>query len=164
MPKWSKLSEYVTLECDGVDFTPQLKKHKVHSVLFANIPSFGAGKQVQYYLRQDFNDALMMTVILLNIGTRPWNNGKGEQRMDDGRIEVMGLTTYTLPRLQAGMTATCLTQCTRAKIVTTKTIPMQVDGEASRLNPATIELSFLNQVNMMVKTKGVKIIIGKGPA
>ena len=88
-------------------------------------------------------------------GTRPWNNGKGEQRMDDGRIEVMGLTTYTLPRLQAGMTATCLTQCTRAKIVTTKTIPMQVDGEASRLNPATIELSFLNQVNMMVKTKGV---------
>ena len=51
MPKWSKLSEYVTLECDGVDFTPQLKKHKVHSVLFANIPSFGAGKQEQYYLR-----------------------------------------------------------------------------------------------------------------
>ena len=43
MPKWSKLSEYVTLECDGVDFTPQLRKHRVHSILFANIPSFGAG-------------------------------------------------------------------------------------------------------------------------
>ena len=87
------------------------------------------------------------------VGTRPWSSGKGEQRIDDGRIEVMGLTTYTLPRLQAGMTATCLTQCSRAKMTTTKTIPMQVDGEASRLNPGTIELTFLNQVNMMVKAK-----------
>ena len=51
MPKWSKLSEYVTLECDGVDFTPQLKKHKVHSVLFANIPSFGAGKDSNNWLK-----------------------------------------------------------------------------------------------------------------
>ena len=31
---------------------------------------------------------------------------------------------------------------------------MQVDGEASRLNPATIELKFLNQVVMMTKQKG----------
>ena len=51
MPKWSKLSEYVTLECDGVDFTPQLKKHKVHSVLFANIPSFGAGRHCNIWLK-----------------------------------------------------------------------------------------------------------------
>ena len=66
----------------------------------------------------------------------------------------MGLTTYTLPRLQAGMSGFCLGQCSRAKIKTTKTIPMQVDGEASRLNPATIELKFLNQVVMMTKQKG----------
>ena len=66
----------------------------------------------------------------------------------------MGLTTYTLPRLQAGMSGFCLAQCSKAKIKTTKTIPMQVDGEASRLNPATIELSHLNQVVMMTKEKG----------
>ena len=71
----------------------------------------------------------------------------------------MGLTTYTLPRLQAGMTATCLTQCSRAKMTTSKTIPMQVDGEASRLNPGTIELTFLNQVNMMVKAKSKYILL-----
>ena len=50
MPKWSKLSEYVTLECDGVDFTPQLRKHRVHSILFANIPSFGAGIDIYHYI------------------------------------------------------------------------------------------------------------------
>ena len=49
MPKWSKLSEYVTLECDGVDFTPQLRKHRVHSILFANIPSFGAGIDIYHF-------------------------------------------------------------------------------------------------------------------
>ena len=59
----------------------------------------------------------------------------------------MGLTTYQLPMLQAGSHATCFTQCKEAVIRTKKTIPTQVDGEASRLNPATIKLSFLNQVN-----------------
>ena len=58
--------------------------------------------------------------------------------MDDGMIEVIGLTTYQLPLLQAGGHGTCLAQCKSAKIVTSKTIPMQVDGEAIRLNPANI--------------------------
>ena len=42
-PKWKKLSEYVTLECDGQDMTAKLKEHKVHSILFLNISSFGSG-------------------------------------------------------------------------------------------------------------------------
>ena len=46
--------------------------------------------------------------------------------MDDGMIEVIGLTTYQLPLLQAGGHGTCLAQCKSAKIVTSKTIPMQV--------------------------------------
>ena len=64
--------------------------------------------------------------------------------MDDGMIEVIGLTTYQLPLLQAGGHGTCLAQCKSAKIVTSKTIPMQVDGEAIRLNPANIG-KFFNQ-------------------
>ena len=70
----------------------------------------------------------------------------GEQRMDDGLIEVIGLTTNTLPKLLAGGKGICIGQCRSAVIRTRRTIPMQVDGEASRLNPATIELSLLNQV------------------
>ena len=126
--KWKDLSEYVRVECDGQDITPKLKEHRVHSVLFANIPSFGSG-------------------------THPWNRASGDQRMDDGLIEVIGLTTYQLPLLQAGGHGTCLAQCKSAKIVTTKTIPMQVDGEAIRLNPANIDLKYLNQCCMLSKTK-----------
>ena len=39
------------------------QEHRIHSILFANIPSFGSG-------------------------TRPWDPAKGEQKMDDGLIEV----------------------------------------------------------------------------
>ena len=63
--KWKDLSEYVKVECDGQDITSKLKEHRVHSVLFANIPSFGSG-------------------------THPWNRASGEQLMDDGMIEVIG--------------------------------------------------------------------------
>ena len=98
-------------------------------MLFANIPSFGSG-------------------------TRPWDPSKGEQKINDGMIEVIGLTTYQLPMLQGGLHGSCITQCKTAKIRTKKTISMQVDGEASRLNPADIELTLLNQVKMLSKKKG----------
>lgn len=41
--KWRKLSDFLSVECDGVDITPKLKQHKVHSVLFLNVPCFGSG-------------------------------------------------------------------------------------------------------------------------
>ena len=73
--KWKDLAEFVTLECDGKDITAKLREHKVHAVLFLNIPSYGGG-------------------------TRPWNRafGQQEQATDDGLIEVVGLTTYQLVR------------------------------------------------------------------
>ncbi|EAT33878.1 AAEL013847-PA, partial [Aedes aegypti] len=72
---------------------------------------------------------------------------------DDGMIEVVGLTTYQLPLLQAGGHGTCIAQCKSAKIVTSKTIPMQVDGEACKLKPSTIELTLLNKAVMLAKRK-----------
>ncbi|KAF2362408.1 Diacylglycerol kinase accessory domain [Trinorchestia longiramus] len=127
--RWKDLCEMCTLECDGKDLTPLLKEHRVHAIVFLNIPSYGSG-------------------------THPWNRSFGsEQRTDDGKIEVLGLTTYQMPLLQAGGHGTCLTQCTTARIVTTKTIPMQVDGEACRVNPAIIEISHLNKAPMVTKMK-----------
>uniref|UniRef100_A0A6A7FXB6 Diacylglycerol kinase n=4 Tax=Hirondellea gigas TaxID=1518452 RepID=A0A6A7FXB6_9CRUS len=127
--KWKDLCEMCTVECDGKDITPLLKEHRVHAVVFLNIPSYGSG-------------------------THPWNRSFGtEQRTDDGKIEVLGLTTYQMPFLQAGGHGTCLTQCTTARIVTKKTIPMQVDGEACRVNPSIIEISHLNKAPMITKMK-----------
>ena len=87
------------------------------------------------FTRKRYNKFVFFSIFL---GTRPWNRACGEQRIDDGLIEVIGLTTYQLPLLQAGGHGTCLAQCKSAKIVTSRTIPMQVDGEAIRLNPANI--------------------------
>lgn len=88
-------------------------------------------------------------------GTHPWNDSFGQSKptIDDGLIEVVGLTTYQLPMLQAGLHGTCICQCRTAKIVTTKTIPMQVDGEACRVKPCIIELDLLNKAVMLAKRK-----------
>ncbi|XP_058444513.1 eye-specific diacylglycerol kinase isoform X2 [Malaya genurostris] len=128
--KWKGLAEFVTLECDGKDLTPKLKEHKVHAIVFLNIPSYGGG-------------------------THPWNKSGGQfdPATDDGLIEVVGLTTYQLPLLQAGGHGTCIAQCKTAKVVTSKTIPMQVDGEACKLKPSIIELTLLNKAVMLAKRK-----------
>ncbi|XP_050672620.1 eye-specific diacylglycerol kinase isoform X2 [Leptidea sinapis] len=133
--KWKDLADFVTLECDGKDLTPVLREHKVHAIVFLNIPSYGGG-------------------------THPWNKslGASEPSTEDGLIEVVGLTTYQLPLLQAGGHGTCITQCKNAKIVTTKVIPMQVDGEACRLAPSTITLSILNQAIMLAKKKPGRVL------
>ena len=41
--------------------------------------------------------------------------------------------------------------------MTKKTIPMQVDGEACRVNPCIIEVSHLNRAPMVVKSKGKSV-------
>lgn len=129
--KWKDLSNFVTLYCDGQDMTSRLKELKVHSVLFLNIPSYGGG-------------------------TRPWPTTAtsfAKPRTDDGLIEVIGLTTYQLPLLQAGGHGTCIAQCRSAKIITSRTIPMQVDGEPCKLLPSIINISFKNRVCMLAKSK-----------
>ena len=47
--KWRDLSDDIEIFCDGRDITPKIREHRVHSVLFSNIPHFSSG-------------------------TRPWNN------------------------------------------------------------------------------------------
>ncbi|XP_050694197.1 eye-specific diacylglycerol kinase-like isoform X2 [Eriocheir sinensis] len=133
--KWKDLSDNCTLECDGKDMTPILKENKVHAVVFLNIPSYGSG-------------------------THPWNRSSGiEQQTDDGIIEVIGLTTYQMPLLQAGGHGTTICQCKQARIITKKTIPMQVDGEAARVNPSIIELTHLNKASMVTKKKAKSVTI-----
>ncbi|XP_048526386.1 eye-specific diacylglycerol kinase isoform X2 [Dendroctonus ponderosae] len=133
--KWKGLADYVTLECDGNDITPKLKELRVHAIVFLNIGSYGGG-------------------------TKPWSKtmGSSDPSTEDGLIEVLGLTTYQLPLLQAGGHGTSITQCRSAKIVTTKTIPMQVDGEACKLKPSIISISHLNKATMLAKRKSGKVI------
>ncbi|XP_063374974.1 eye-specific diacylglycerol kinase [Cydia amplana] len=128
--KWRGLAHYVHMECDGIDITPRLLELRVHAIVLLNIPSYGGG-------------------------TRPWTKSRGihTPSMEDGYIEVVGLTTFQLPLLQAGFHGTCITQCRTARIVTTRAIPMQVDGEAVFLAPSVITVTRLNQAIMLAKKK-----------
>ncbi|KAG7231944.1 hypothetical protein INR49_010070 [Caranx melampygus] len=75
------------------------------------------------------------------------------QRHDDGFIEVIGFTMTSLATLQVGGHGERLLQCKQVTLTTSKSIPMQVDGEPCRLAPSVIHISLRNQANMVQKTK-----------
>ncbi|KAL3104821.1 hypothetical protein niasHT_024020 [Heterodera trifolii] len=135
---WKDLSEYINVECDGVDITSKIREFKFHCILFHNI-SFYAG------------------------GTVPWGAGDGVQENCgevfsrpspcDGKIEVLGFTTATLAALQMGGKGERIAQCSKVRIETSKPIPMQVDGEPCLLGPSLIHLSFHNKVPMLRREK-----------
>lgn len=52
--KWKDLSEMVTLECDGKDLTAKLKEHRVHAIVFLNIPSYGGGRQTNVRINYSY--------------------------------------------------------------------------------------------------------------
>ncbi|KAH7700572.1 CRE-DGK-5 protein [Aphelenchoides avenae] len=129
---WKDLSEYLSIECDGVDITPKLRELKLHCVLFHNI-TFYAG------------------------GTTPWGSDHSEEYAKpsscDGKIEVLGFTTATLAALQMGGRGERIAQCSKVRILTMKPIPMQVDGEPCLLAPSRIKIGFHSKVPMLKRDK-----------
>ncbi|KAL7056089.1 hypothetical protein AAHC03_021150 [Spirometra sp. Aus1] len=128
---WKDLSDYVTLVCDGVDQSSKLKELRPHVILFLNIPRYSAG-------------------------TLPWGHPSDNgslQRIDDKKIEVIGLTTAALASLQFGGHGDRICQCSRVHLTTRKVIPMQVDGEPCRLCPSEIEINLRNQAFVIQKPR-----------
>ncbi|KAM4898613.1 diacylglycerol kinase zeta isoform 3-T3 [Sylvia borin] len=127
------LAKHVRLVCDGTDLTSKIQDLKPQCLVFLNIPRYCAG-------------------------TMPWGN-PGEhhdfepQRHDDGCIEVIGFTMTSLAALQVGGHGERLCQCRQVVLITSKAIPMQVDGEPCKLAASCIHISLRNQANMVQKTK-----------
>ncbi|KAJ7330172.1 hypothetical protein OS493_022691 [Desmophyllum pertusum] len=124
---------FTTIECDGVDLTEKLQETKPLCLIFVNIPSYSAG-------------------------TSPWGHpGKDSdfqsQRLDDGYLEVIALTSATLAMTRVGGHGERIAQCKEAVLVTSKSLPMQVDGEPCRLFPSRIRFCRRNQANMLQKVK-----------
>ncbi|VDP79244.1 unnamed protein product [Echinostoma caproni] len=74
-------------------------------------------------------------------GTLPWGQapptaGFEQPRIDDGLIEVIGLSATTL----VGGHGDRICQCRTVTLTTNKVIPMQMDGEPCRLMPATLNI------------------------
>nr|CDJ83755.1 Protein kinase C and Diacylglycerol kinase and Diacylglycerol kinase accessory region domain containing protein [Haemonchus contortus] len=131
---WKDLSEYIYLECDGVDITPRIKELKLHCILFHNITYYAGG-------------------------TTPWGSEVTADSVKpsccDGRIEVLGFTTATLAALQMGGKGERLAQCSQVSVTTYKAIPMQVDGEPCLLAPSHIHLSYHSKVPMLKREKKI---------
>uniref|UniRef100_A0A914VPZ8 Diacylglycerol kinase n=1 Tax=Plectus sambesii TaxID=2011161 RepID=A0A914VPZ8_9BILA len=129
---WRDLSDFMTIECDGVDLTNKIKEFKFHCILVHNI-SYYAG------------------------GTQPWPHDMPEAFSKpsccDGKVEVLGFTTATLAALQMGGKGEPIAQCSTVKVVTRKAIPMQVDGEPCMLAPSFITMHFHSKVPMLHRDK-----------
>ncbi|TNN08904.1 Diacylglycerol kinase zeta, partial [Schistosoma japonicum] len=126
---WRDLSEHITLVCDDEDLTPLIRSLKPHCILFLNIPRYGSG-------------------------TLPWGHPESEfqpQRIDDGYIEVIGLTSTTLATLQIGGHGDRICQCRRVRLTTDIVIPMQMDGEPCRLVPSVIDVFCSHQALVIQK-------------
>ena len=114
----SSLMDYMTVTCDGVDFTKRLKKTKCTCVLFLNIKSYAGG-------------------------TRPWRKGDRSYQkpaMDDGMIEVIGLDNMDQALLQVGGSGINICQCKSVELRTIRAYPMQIDGEPFLMKPCTIRI------------------------
>ncbi|XP_072045698.1 diacylglycerol kinase zeta-like isoform X3 [Amphiura filiformis] len=129
------LTKQITLECDGVDYTSKLQELKLHCLLFLNISRYGGG-------------------------TAPWGNPSihsypqfEAQRHDDGFLEIIGFTPSQMATLYVGGHGERICQAREAKVTTTASIPVQVDGEPCRLAPSMIKITLRNQANMIIKPK-----------
>lgn len=130
--QWRNLMDFVSIECDGEDYTQRLKAYGTHSVLFLNIKSYAGG-------------------------TRPWNRKNGPQDMNDGLLEVVAIDNLDLAILHAGGSGASVCQCRTAVIRTKKPVPMQVDGEPSLMQPCTIQIgidpSAAREAKMLARNK-----------
>eukprot|EP01137_Pigoraptor_chileana_P029287 Opistho-2@14329 len=104
---------------------------------------------------------------LLNIpsmygGANLWGNNIDEehkffeQSLADKKLEVVGL--YSLMHvglIRGGLAGNAyrIAQCSSVKITTLKTLPFQTDGEPWMQSPCVVEISHMNQMPLLQKTK-----------
>ncbi|OON14752.1 diacylglycerol kinase accessory domain protein [Opisthorchis viverrini] len=84
-------------------------------------------------------------------GTVPLNAGFEPQQIDDGLLEVIGLSSNSLALLQVGGHGDRICQCRTVTLTTDKVIPMQMDGEPCRLLPSKIEIRCSHQALVVQK-------------
>ena len=110
------------------DLTERLKNYGAHAVLFLNINSYSGG-------------------------TKPWKQKTGTQSTSDKLVEIIALDNVDLALLHMGGTGECLCQARSVELVTTRAVPVQVDGEPVLLNPFRLKIDHYNSAFMLTKKK-----------
>lgn len=139
---WRNLSDFVQLECDSKNYTDVIRSRGYHCIIFLNIPSYSSGTNPWGNHHQTSSSS-----------SSSENSNFSVQSMSDGRIEVIGCFTSTLPKIVIGGAGERICQATHIKLTTSTYIPIQIDGEPAKLCPSIIEITLKNQAIMLEHVK-----------
>ena len=110
------------------DLTERLKNYGAHALLFLNISSYSGG-------------------------TRPWKGKEASQSTSDKLDEIIALDNVDLALLHLGGRGEAICQARSVVMITSKPVPVQVDGEPLLVNPFKLRIDHYNSAAMLTKKR-----------
>lgn len=143
---YKSLSKKIQIICDDEDITDQLAKNNVQILLLCNIGSYAGG--INPWKNPSFSSQNGDDVSAVSSHSK-WN----AQKINDGIIEVVGLSINSGPSLVYGNGGIRLAQCKSVKIIILTPVHIQVDGEPYLIPSSTLSIDCISQIKVKKRLK-----------